>query len=164
MWWWVGLALARPIGLDRVDVLSEDPGSFLDEHVARFGASPTVTSIRFAEQLKVVVRLPWEGVLLGVSAATQSLYVEGRVAGPVGLTGGLQTRLGLPRGGLVGVHLRQGPVRIGLSANVLSTATWARPDLSGWRVLPGLGIGFGPSRQRAPVPSPWADPLAPSRR
>lgn len=155
----MALAEARPLGFDRIDLLSEDPGTFLDEHVARFGPSPTVTGIRYLEQVKVVVRLPVERVLLGVSAATQSLYVEQPIVGPVGMTIGVQTRLGLPRGGLVGAHARLGPLRLGLGANLLSAATWARPAWDTWRVLPGVGVGVGPQRSAAPSADPWRDPL-----
>lgn len=147
------------VGFDRIDLLSEDPGAFLDEHVARFGASPTVTSIRYAEQLKVVLRTPVRHLHLGLSVASQSLVVEPPLRWGLGLTAGVQTRLALPRGGIVGVHYRRGPLRLGLSANLLSGATWTRPDWSQWRVLPGVGIGLGPAR-RGPRPDHvWGDPL-----
>jgi len=157
--WWLSVALAAPVGLDRVDVLSEDPGTFLDEHIARLGPSPTVTGIRFAEQLKVVVRSPVRHLNVGLSVASQSLVWEPPLAWGVGLTAGVQTRMALPRGGIAGVHWRHGPLRLGLSANLLSGATWARPDWSQWRVLPGVGVGLGPAREARPRHEGWSDPL-----
>ena len=153
------VAWAAPVGLDRVDVLSEDPGTFLDEHVARWGPSPTVTSIRFAEQLKVVIRTPVRHLHLGLSAASQSLVWEPPLRWGLGLTAGVQTRWALPRGGVLGVHYRRGPLRFGLSANLLSGATWTRGDWSQWRVLPGVGVGFGPARKEPAPPHVWGDPL-----
>jgi hypothetical protein len=153
-------ALARPLSFDRIDLLSEDPGTFVDEQVARATHSPTVTGIRYAEQLKLVVALPWEPVTVGLSAATQSVYLEPRLTDwGLGLTLGLQTRLLLPRGGLVGLHLRRGIVRVGLGANVLSAATYTRPAYDHWRVLPGVGFGLGRRAERAQRAPTWGDPL-----
>jgi hypothetical protein len=139
----LGLAHAEPFRLDRVDVLSEDPGTFLHESGPGIPRSPTVTGIRFVEQVKPVIATPADGLLVGLSLATQSVYYERPVYKGLGLTTGVQTRMLLPRGALLGAHLRTGRLRIGVSANLLSGATWTRPDWTTWRVLPGVGIGIG---------------------
>jgi hypothetical protein len=142
---WMSMALAG-FGLDRIDVLSEDPGTFLSSDVPKIGRSTTVAGIRFVEQVKPVFTTPVDGLLVGLSLATQSVYYEQPVWRGLGLTGGVQTRLGLPRGVLMGGYLRTGPLRLGVGANVLSGATWTRPDFTVWRVMPGVGVGIGPRR------------------
>lgn len=144
----LGTATAEPFRLDRVDVLSEDPGTFWGEVGPGLPRSTTVTGIRFVEQVKPVIATPVDGLLVGASLATQSVYYERPVWKGVGLTTGIQTRLLLPRGALLGGHVRFGRVRLGLSANLLSGATWARPDWTIWRVTPGIGLGVG--RRAAP--------------
>jgi len=136
-------AHAEPFRLDRIDVLSEDPGTFLGEVGPGLPRSVTITGIRFVEQVKPVIATPVDGLLVGVSLATQSVYYERPVYKGLGLTTGIQTRMLLPRGALLGGHVRAGRFRLGMSANLLSGATWARPDWTTWRVLPGVGIGIG---------------------
>jgi hypothetical protein len=135
-------AHAEPFRLDRVDVLSEDPGTFLGEGPG-LPRTASVTGIRFVSQVKPVIATPAEGLLVGISLATQSVYYERPIWKGIGLTTGVQTRMLLPRGALLGGHVRAGRLRLGVSANLLSGATWARPDWTTWRVLPGVGIGIG---------------------
>lgn len=139
----LALALAAPVMLDRVDVLSEDPGALLDGELAKFRTTASVARIRFAEQIKPVLALPGDRVYVGLSLGSQSVVLEQPVWGQVGLSAGVQARALLPRGGLVGVYGRHGRLRLGASLNLLSGATWARPDYTTWRVLPGVGLGIG---------------------
>lgn len=144
---WMSVALAG-FGFDRIDVLSEDPGTFLSAEVPKLSSSTTIAGIRFVEQVKPVFTTPLEGLLVGLSLSTQSVYYEQPLTPGLGLTGGVQTRLGLPRGLLLGGYGRVGRLRVGLSANLLSGATWTRPDYTTWRVLPGVGIGVGQKLDR----------------
>jgi hypothetical protein len=144
------LTLAAPVRLDRVDVLSEDPGTFLHYDLPMAGAYAPMTAVRFLEQVKVVFTLPVNGLYAGASLSSQSLSYEGplwRGEDGRGLfwTAGLQTRLLLPYGAWAGVAWRFGFMRLSLGASASSAATWARPSWTEWRVLPTLGLGFGPN-------------------
>lgn len=163
-WLAVASAIAAPrFGVDRVDVLSEDPGLWLADEAPRLGTATSSSALRFVEQLKISWQLPVDGWFVGTSLASQSVVVERPVwtlshADPASgllVTGGLQTKALLPRGALVGVAWRHGPVRVGLSLNAVSSASWARPDWTVWRVLPGLGVGFG--RAWRPAAAPWME-------
>lgn len=144
-------ALAAPIRLDRVDLLSEAPATWLSDEAPRLRHTTTVPVIRWVEQVTVAVGLP-EGVEVDLSLAAQSLRLERPLPwADLAVGGGVTTRLGLPTGALLGASWRPGPVRLGLSAVLLSDASWARPEWSRWRLLPGVGIGIGPDRRpRAP--------------
>lgn len=153
--WLAAAALATaPVGLDRVDVLAEAPGLWVSQELPRFTTTPRVGAVRFLTQVQPVLWTPVEGLQLGLSLQAQTLLVERPVLPHAGLhlTGGLVTRAGLPAGVQLGGAWRPGNVRLGLSAIVLSSASWARPEWSSWRLLPGLGLGVG----RDPRPrAPW---------
>ena len=141
---------AAPVRLDRVDVLSEDAGTFLNYDLALLPAYPTIGAARFVEQVKVVFAVPVRGLYAGVSIASQSVSFESplwRGADGYGLfwTASLHTRLLLPYGAHLGVDWRTGPVRLGLGASISTEAAWARPAWSEWKVLPVLSVGFGPN-------------------
>jgi hypothetical protein len=145
-----GLTLAAPVRLDRVDVLSEDSGTFLNYEVPMALAYPPMTAVRFVEQVKVVLSLPVSGLYAGASIASQSLSYEGplwRSEDGRGLfwTASVHTRLLMPYGAHAGVAWRFGFMRLGLGASASSEASWARPAWSEWRVLPTLSLGFGPN-------------------
>ncbi len=144
---------AEPAGVrvERVDVLSEDPGLWLHQELPRLGADALTPTVRFLTQVKVVWSTPVQGLGFGVSVGSQSVVYEYPLLprANLALSAGVQTRLLLPRGALLGVAWRAGPVRLGLSLSVFSEATWSRVDYSFWTVLPTLGLGFG----RSPEPS-----------
>ena len=146
--------LAQPaqprFGFDRVDLLSEDPGVWLHYDAPMLTLNTSASALRFVEQLKFVWTLPMTGFYLGTSIASQSLVSESPLLQNTGLflTGGVQTRLLLPRGATVGLAWRAGPVRLGLSLNAQSTASWARPNWSEWSVLPTFGLGIGRTYQQ----------------
>ncbi len=145
------LALAAaPVRLDRVDILSEDDGTFLHYDLPMAGASAQMAGLRFFEQVKVVLALPVDGLYAGASVASQSLAYEGplwRSGDGRGLfwTASVHTRLLMPYGAHAGVAWRFGFLRLGVGASVSSEATWARPAWTEWRVLPTLALGFGPN-------------------
>ena len=143
----LGAALAAsPVRLDRVDLLSEDPGTFLNYELVGAGTYPTKPVVRFVTQVKPVLEAPaWEGWTLGISLTSQSVVYERPLSvEDLYWTAGVQSALFLPRGALLGVAYRPGRWRIGLSCSAFSAATWARPAGYGqWTVLPALGIGVG---------------------
>ncbi|MBM7117933.1 hypothetical protein [Archangium primigenium] len=141
------VTLAAPVRFDRVDLLSEDAGTFLHYDMPLAGAYTPEVALSFLQQVKVVAALP-VGLYAGVSYASQSLSYEGmlwRSQEGRGLvwTTSLHTRLLLPYGAHAGLAWRVGPLRVGGGASLSTAATWARPDWKQWRVLPVLAVGIG---------------------
>lgn len=140
---------AAPVRLDRVDLLSEDKGTFLNYDLPMAGAYVPITAGRFVEQVKVVLALP-ANLYAGASIASQSLSYEGplwRSQDGRGLfwTASVHTRLLMPYGIHAGVAWRFGLLRVGVGASASSQASWARPAWSEWKVLPVLALGIGPN-------------------
>src|SRR5262245_42903054 len=115
---------AEPSGVSwqRVDVLSEDPGLWLPQEVERLSVDPLTPIVRFLTQVKFVWSTPVRGLDFGVSIGSQSLVYEYPVLPELNLSlsVGLQTRLLLPRGALLGLAWRAGPLRVGLGLSVFS--------------------------------------------
>lgn len=146
-------AVAGPVApLDRLDVSSEDAPSWLMDELPVAGARPNVAAVRYLHQVQLV----WNAgpVDVGTSVRSLSVQVERPIAWKLHGSGAVITRFGLPMGGRVGLALRHGPIRLGGSVVLTSSATWATPDWTTWRLLPGLGVGFGPVRDRRPK-APW---------
>lgn len=144
------LTLAAPVRFDRVDVLSDDAATFLNDDLTLMTAYPAAVAGRFLEQVKPVFTLPVEGLYAGISIASQSVSFEGplwKSQDGRGLfwTASVHTRLLLPYGVHAGVAWRWGPLRVGLGASASSQATWARPAWGEWLVLPALAVGLGPN-------------------
>ena len=137
-------ALAAPVQFDRVDLLADDPGVWMNDDLQRFSQTPRLASIRFVGQVKAVLSLP-KGIYLGASLSSQSLTIERLIAPNLPVYGyaGVQTSLLLPRGAQVGLAIRQGGFRVSAGLSGLSSATWARPDWSVWTLLPTLAVGIG---------------------
>lgn len=133
--------------LDRVDLVSEDPGTWVNYDLPVVGANSTATVLRFVEQLKLVWRTPVERLFVGTSIASQSLvYEHPLLEKSLFLSAGLQTKLLLPRGITAGLAWRAGYVRLGAGVSVLSSASWSNLNWTRWSVLPtvGVGIAFAP--------------------
>lgn len=145
-------ASARGVRLERVDVLSEDTGLWLYQEAPRLTVDPLTPTVRFLTQVKTVWSTPVRGLDFGVSLSSQSLVYEHPLVpeANLSLSMGLQTHLLLPRGAMVGLAWRAGPVRLGLSLSAFSEASWAHVSYRHWTVLPTLGLGFG----RFASPSP----------
>jgi hypothetical protein len=145
-----GLAMpspARPTwsgGFDRVDLVSEEIGTFLNYDVLELPVYPLKPALRFVEQVKVVFRLPWQGLYAGASIESQSLTYEHPV-GPKGLflAGGLVTRLLFPRGVIAGAAYRVGLFRVGLSLSAFTSGSWSAPGSFQLTFFPSLGLGIG---------------------
>jgi hypothetical protein len=131
-------------GFDRVDLISEEIGTFLNYDVLEVTLYPLKPTMRFVEQVKVSFRLPWSGFYAGASIASQSLTYEWAV-GPKGLflTGGVVTRLLFPRGVIAGAAYRVGNFRFGFSLSAFSSGSWSAPGSFQWTALPSLGVGIG---------------------
>jgi hypothetical protein len=131
-------------GFDRVDIVSEEIGTFLNYDVVELPVYAVKPVVRFVEQVKVVFRLPWRGFHAGASIESQSLLYEHPV-GPKGLhvTGGLVTRLLFPRGVVAGVAYRFGMFRVGFSLSAFSSGSWSAPGSFQLFLLPSLGLGVG---------------------
>lgn len=130
-------------GFDRVDILSEAPGTFLHYDVPVFGTDPTVKAVRFLEQVTVFLKMPVRGLSVGLSLGTQSLWYEHRLTGGLYGTAALQTRLLFPTGANVGLAYRMGILRIGASVSMTTSGSWAAPSVFVPALLPVLGIGIG---------------------
>ena len=138
-------ATAAPVQFDRVDLISEDPGSFVNYELAAAPTYPTKAAIRFVTQVKPVFEIPRvEGLTVGVSISSQSVvYERPLLVDGLHWTAGVQTALLMPRGALGGVAYRAGRWRFGVSVSALSGSTWARPSYGQWTVLPTVGVGVG---------------------
>ena len=147
---WLGIAWAAPVQLDRVDLLSEAPGTWLPYEAPRLATAPGVAALRLAAQVSPVFSV--DAVELSLSLSAQSLAVRTPLFRErVFADAAVVTRAFLPVGARVGLAWRPGPVRIGLSLVALSDATWVRTDWRAWTVMPALGLGVGRDlRTRAP--------------
>ncbi len=138
---------ARPAALifDRVDLISEDPASWLNYDVPMAGVNATTVAVRWIEQVKVSWRLPTPGLTLGTSLASQSLFWERPVSVAAGLSAGagVQTTLLLPRGAFADVSWRRGRFRAAVGVGAVSSATWTDLDWTAWDLVPTLGLGVG---------------------
>jgi len=152
----VMLALAATISgqvqFERVDVISEDPGLWLSTEAPRLTADPLTPAIRLLMQVKPVWRTPVKGLSFGISLSSQSLVYEYPILQSVhpvlksarlSVSVGLQTRLLLPRGALLGVSWWMGPVRLGAGVSAFSEASWNDINYLTWTVIPTVGLGFG---------------------
>lgn len=129
--------------LARVDVLAEDPGTWLNYDLPMASVAATQTAVRFVEQVSFVVATPHEDVDIGLSVASQSVRWERKVWKDLDLHGGLSTSLLLPRGAFAGAGWTLADrVHVGLGVSALSGATWARPDWTHWTVMPTAGVGI----------------------
>ncbi len=139
-------AMAGPVGFDRVDLISEDPGTWINYEVSTFGTYPTRPILRFVTQVKPVWTTPWEGITVGTSIESQSVVYEAPLLADQGISwsAGLQTKLLMPRGVTAGLAWRGGNFRVGLGVSAVSESTWARPGFRSWTILPTLGVGIGP--------------------
>jgi hypothetical protein len=142
----------RRFGFDRVDLLSEDTGTWVNYELPLIGASTTTSLVRFVEQVKVSFTLPAERLYAGVSFVSQSLNYEYPLVPSwgLGLNAGLHTKLLLPRGAFLSVYWRCWHTRVAVGVSLTSAASWARPDWSSWTVLPTLAIGLGRRAELAP--------------
>lgn len=137
--------LQAPIAVERVDIVSEDPGTWVNYELPMAGVSPITAGVRFLEQVKVVWTTPVPGLAVGTSYASQSVVYERLLLPRQGISWdvGLQTKLLLPRGVFGGLAWRWWRLRLGLGVSLTSSASWAHLDWTHWMVVPTLGLGVG---------------------
>lgn len=139
-------SVAAPfVRTERIDLISEDPGTFVFEDLPRTAYTPRSTVLRWLEQVRFVATVPRYGLVFGASVASQSVSHRFRVLpdAPVYGSVGVSTKLFLPRGVLLGAETWAGPVRLGIGLHVHTDATWSRLDYTRWHAQPGIGIGLG---------------------
>lgn len=139
-------------GFSRVDILSEDPGFWINDELPNILAYPLRPTLRFVMQVKVVWATPVRGLTVGTSITSQSIHYERSIFGFESVTvgGGLQTALLLPRGIWVDVAWHRGPYRLALGLSTISDASWANLRWDSWRFLPTVGVGIGlPDRPKS---------------
>jgi hypothetical protein len=133
----------RRVGLERVEILSEDPGSWLHHELPLAHHRPSTAALRFIEQVQPVWRTPWKGTLIGTSLTVQTIQFE-KSMGENGLSwsAGVQTKLLCPRGIVAAIHWERNRLHLiaGLSAS--SMASWQNMHWGTWSVLPTAGIGL----------------------
>jgi len=141
------VADAAGVRFQRVDLISEVPGTFVNYDLPMFAMNPVTSGLRWVEQIQVVVDLPVDGLSTGLSLGAQSLFYEQPLVESAGLSWGLglQTDLLLPKGFLADASWRYKRLRIGLGGCITSGATWANPNWSAWQLLPTVGVGIGRS-------------------
>jgi hypothetical protein len=146
----IGVSLAAAVppewtpGLDRVEILSEDPGTWLHHELPLAHHRPATASLRLIEQVQPVWRTPWEGVTVGTSLAIQTVQLE-RPLGTrhrLSWSAGVQTKLLCPRGLVGGLHWELGRLHLVGGVSLSSMATWQNPHWSQWSLLPTAGIGI----------------------
>jgi hypothetical protein len=148
--WLIGVALAQEDPLRfrwaRIDVLSEDPGFWLNDQAPVLLDDPLVGFGEWAQQVKVVLGTPVLGLTVGASIESQSIHYERPIFGfqSVLWGGGLQTSLGLPRGVWVNVAWQQRFFRAALALSTVADISWWDLESRRIRFLPTIGIGFGP--------------------
>ena len=142
-------AAAGEFRFDRVDLVSEDTGLWLNHELPAAPAYPVRAALRFVTQVKVVFALPGlEGLQAGASLSSQSIALErplelGFLPKGFAWHAGVQTRWLMPRGAFGGVAYRWKHLRVSAGVSALSGASWAHPTWSSWTVVPTLGIGIG---------------------
>ena len=137
-------AAAAGVHVDRVELISADPGVWLNYDLPTLATRPTSTVVRFVQQVQPVLALPPEGLHVGLSLTSQSVSWEQPFAETRwGWGAGVSTLLLLPRGAFAEATVDLGPVRLGLGGVLLSQASWAR--LGGydtWDPMLGLTVGL----------------------
>jgi len=142
------IAASSGLQLDRVEVIADDPGTYLTDEVPLLAARPGGTLLRGVAQVQPV--LGWgEHFTLGLSLSsiTPGLEVSTGTDG-LGLLVAMPTRLGLPSGALIAATWRRGPLWADIGMRAASGATWHAPQYSDLRVAPTVGIGWVPGGAR----------------
>ena len=139
-------AFAQNWSLHRLELISDDPGLWLNHELPGLVHRPGTAALRFVGQVQPTLNTPWswkKGELrLGLSLACVSLSWERAVRDSLDVGVGVQTALGLPRGMMGGIAWRRGAIRIGGGLSVLSAASWSQPDYGTWETLPTLSVAW----------------------
>ena len=63
-------------GLARVEILSDDPGTWIHYELPLAHLRPSTAALRLVEQIQPVWRAPWTGITIGTSVAIQTVQLE----------------------------------------------------------------------------------------
>ena len=144
--WLLGSAPTASAGiqLQRLEILADDPGTFLHWELVMLGARPGITAVRFLEQVQPVWRTPWPQLMLGTSLSSQSLtWEQPFTAGSSwGWRGGIQTQTLLPRGLILAGWWRGQHLELAGGLSLLSGASWSQPDWRHWQPILTLGLSL----------------------
>ena len=146
---WMAVGAVSAATLDRVEVLADDPGTYVFDELPLLVARPGVTGLRFIAQVQPVLRFE-SGVTLGASLSSLTVGWETRPddRGIGGLVA-MPTRLGLPSGLVLAGTWRRGPLWVDVGMRAASGASWVSPTWSDLRIGPTLGLGFVPASARS---------------
>ncbi len=139
----LALATAAPLALDRVELVAEEPGTWLLDDLPTVTSRPASTTLRWLEQVQPVLRLGDGPLRVGVSWTMQGVFYA-HTLGALELEGGVQTSLGLPVGAGVSAGLPLGSWRLGAGVGARCGASWADPRFTAWRVVPAVGLAWRP--------------------
>lgn len=148
-------ALAGPISFDRVDLISEDPGTWINYEAPLLAGYATKGLVRWLTQLKPVWKTSVPGLYFGISFISQSLSYESKIhpSSPINWTVSYQSQLLLPKGANLGLAWRKNSFRLAVGYSAVSESTWVRPAYRSWILLPTIGIGIGKQSQSCPYQS-----------
>ena len=140
--------MASDFNFERIDIIAEDPGTWINYEVGSLPGYPTKGLVRWLTQIKPVVQTPVANLYIGLSLRSQSITYEVPIHEKLPLTASisLQTQLLLPKGANAGFAWKRGHWRLATGISTVSEASWKRPAYASWVVLPTIGFGFGPLR------------------
>ncbi len=136
--------------LARVEIVADDPGTFLIHELPMIGARPGATLLHGLAQVQPV----WKAGPLTVGTSIAAITVQGELPlttladGELAGLAGIQTRLGLPVGTLLGLSWTRDALWLDLAASIRADASWARPEWSTWSALPTIGVGWVPGARK----------------
>jgi hypothetical protein len=133
--------------LERVELLADDTGAWLNYDLPMLGAHPLMVGFRLVEQTQLVWALPIENLKVGTGLESITVSYERSMSvdlagGDLGWYGGLTTRLLMPRGATAGVDWTKKRLRLAAGASMTSASTWARPGWGVWSPMPVLSVGL----------------------
>ena len=131
------------VKLTRVELLSEDPGTWLHYELPMANTRPGTAFLRLLEQVQPVWESPWENVVFGTSLTVQTIQFERPLGAlPVQWSAGVQTALLCPKGVVGAVHWQWRRLHLSAGVSVDSNASWQHRDWSQWTLLPTAGFGI----------------------
>ena len=137
------MAVAGTISLDRVEILSDDPGTWLHYELPLARHRPATAALLFIEQVQPVWQTPWRDVRVGTSLSVQTIQIERPLGStPLQWSAGLQTALLCPRGIVAGIHGEWGRFHLSAGLSASSMASWQNRSWSQWTMLPTAGFGI----------------------
>ena len=134
--------MAGPVQLERVDLVSATPGTWLNHDVPMIGSYNTSVILRFVEQVEPIFVTPIEGWSVGLSVVSQSFYRQVELPGSLRAFGGVQSTLLLPSGVVAGVGGQWRRVSAGVGVSAFSGASWSHLDWTAWQALPTMSMGI----------------------